>query len=146
MKSFTPAVVGSLRCGCSGLVVILVITGLATARANSPDGSDPFFKVLQIDGHEATGRIVSFGDSRLTIATKDGKKEVLLFDQLVKLTRESTVAGPVGESSQAVLLGDGDRLMRASIGVATDASFEIRSELLGKLEVPLDCVLGVVLS
>ena len=51
-----------------------------------------------------------------------------------------------GESSQAVLLADGDRLMRASIGSATDASLEVRSEMLGKLEVPLDSVLGLVLT
>ena len=45
-----------------------------------------------------------------------------------------------------VLLADGDRLMRVSIVSATDASVEVRSELLGKLEVPLECVVGVVLA
>ena len=84
---------------------------------------------------------------RVTIATKDGEEgERSPLDRLVKLTRESPGAIAAGESSQAVLLGDGDRLMRASIGTATDASLEVRSELLGKLEVPLDAVLGLVLT
>jgi NPCBM/NEW2 domain len=146
MKSFRAAVGGSLRLACGGWLLVLALAGPTPGRDSSPEGSDPIFKALLIDGREVTGRIVSFADSKVTIAMKEGKKEALSFDQLVKLTRESPGAIALGESSQAVLLGDGDRLMRASIGTATDASLEVRSELLGKLDVPLDGILGLVLA
>jgi hypothetical protein len=146
MNSFWAAGGGSLRLVCMGLLLLLSLDDRTQARDSSPDGSDSAFKALLIDGREVPGRIASFADSKVTIATKDGKKEAVPFDRLVKLTRESPGAIAVGESSQAVLLGDGDRLMRASIGTANDASLEIRSELLGKLDVPLDSVLGLVLN
>ncbi len=50
------------------------------------------------------------------------------------------------EDSQAVILPDGDRLLRTSIASATDTSLEVRSDLLGKLEIPLDSLLGLILS
>jgi hypothetical protein len=136
----------SLRASCVAMLVWLAVGGEAPARDTSPDDSDPAFVALLIDGRSIVGRIVSFGDSTVTIAVKDGKKESLPFDHLVKLTREAP--GPIvaGETTQAIYLGDGDRLMRATIGTATDASVEISSELLGKLKIPLDSVLGLVLS
>ena len=36
--------------------------------------------------------------------------------------------------------------MRTAIGSANETSLEVRSESLGKLEVPLDCLLGLILS
>ena len=121
-------------------------TSTLAARGGSQDGPDATFRALTIDGREVSGRIVAFGDDEVTLAVKEGKKEVLKFDRLVRLARESSTAIPAGENSQAVLLGDGDRLMRASIRGANDASLEVRSEVLGKLDVPLGNVLGLILS
>jgi hypothetical protein len=146
MKSFWAAASGSLRPACGGILFVLALAGWTRGRGSSTDGADPSFKALLIDGREVAGRIVSFADAKVTIATKGANKEALPFHQVVKLTREMPGAIAAGESGQAVLLGDGDRLMRASIGTATDASVEIRSELLGKLDVPLDSVLGFVVS
>jgi hypothetical protein len=146
MKSSRTAASGSWWLACGGWLLLLAMAGRAPAGDSSTDGSDPTFKALLIDGRELTGRIVSFDDSKITIATKEARKESLPFNQLVKVTRETPGAIAAGESSQAVLLGDGDRLMRASIGTATDASLEVRSELLGKVDVPLDAVLGLVLT
>jgi hypothetical protein len=128
------------------LLLVLFLAGRTRAWDSSQDGSDSFFTALLIDGRTPAGRIVSLGEAGVTIATKDGKKELLPLDQLVKLTRESPGAMAAGESTQAAFLPEGDRLMRVSIGSATDASLELRSEMLGKLEVPLDSVLGLILS
>src|SRR4051812_703916 len=118
MNSIRAAVSGSLRPACGGLLLVLALGGTIAARDSSSGGSDPTFKALLIDGREVVGRIISFADSKVTVATREAKKESLPFDQLVKITRETPGAIAAGESSQAVLLGDGDRLMRASIGTA----------------------------
>jgi hypothetical protein len=141
-----PTPSGLVRPACSALLILLVIAGRAPAGDGLPDSSDPVFKALLTDGRDLTGRIASLGDSKVTIATKAAKKEIVPFDRLVKLTRETPGAIAGGESTQAVLLGEGDRLMQASIGEATDTNIEVRSELLGKVEVPLDGILGLVLT
>jgi hypothetical protein len=123
-----------------------MLAGSASAGDTSTDSSESTYSALMIDGSKVTGRLVSFGEATITIALQGGKKEALPFDRLVKLTRELPAAIAAGENAQVVLLGDGDRLMRASIGAATDVALEVRSELLGKLEVPLDGVLGLILS
>jgi hypothetical protein len=146
MPSSRPTPSGSLRKACSALLIVLLVAGRAQAGDGLPDSSEPVFRASLIDGRDVVGRVASLGDSKITIATKAGKKEVVPFDRLVKVARETPAAIASGESTQAVLLEDGDRLMRASIGATTDASIEIRSELLGKIEVPLDSVLGLVLS
>ncbi len=131
---------------------VAAVLALSTFAARSwsgdmpPESSDPTFGAVMIDGRAETGRIVSFGESTITIAKPDGKKEALRLDRLVKLTRESPAAITAGDSSQVVILGEGDRLMRATIGTATDAALEVRSEVLGKLDVPLESVLGLILS
>ena len=135
------------RLACVGGLLVLALAGWTHARDSSPDDSDsPSFKALRVDGREVEGRIASVADSAVLIAQKEGKKESIPFDQLVKLTRDANGGPAAGESSQAVILGGGDRLMRATIGNATDASIEIRSEVLGKVEIPLDCVLGLALA
>ncbi len=134
----------SPRSHSAACLIIAVLS--SCARGGSQDGPDAVFLAKTIDGHEIAGRIIAFGDQEVTLAVKDGKKESLRFDRLVRLARESMVGIPAGENSQAVLLGDGDRLMRASIRGATDATIEIRSESLGKLDVPLGNVMGLILA
>jgi NPCBM/NEW2 domain len=146
VRSFSSAHAASLTRFGAAMLVLLTLAGRSTAGDPSADGSEPSFSALMIDGRTATGRIVSFGEATITIAPQDAKKEELRLDRLVKLTRELPVAIAGGENAQVVLLGDGDRLLRASIGAATDTALEVRSELLGKLEVPLDGVLGMILA
>lgn len=146
MKSTRAAARASLGLACIAWLFAASTELRAAERDSSTDAGDAPFKALQIDGREATGRIASFDGSRVTLATKEGKKQVLPFDRLVKLTRETPSPIVPGESSQVVLLGDGDRLMRAAIGTATDASLEVRSELLGKLDLPIDSILGLVIA
>ncbi len=130
-----------------GVAVFVFGAGSASADSeSSPVSSDPIFKALMIDGRSPSGRIVSFDQDAITIATPEGKKEKLPLEQLVKLTREAAPTVTGWEESQAVLLPEGDRLMRTAIGSANDTSLEVRSESLGKLELPLDCILGLILS
>jgi hypothetical protein len=132
------------------LVPAMAVMALLAARSSAGDSaaesSEPTFIAWTIDGRTATGRIVALGEGSIAIALPDGKKHTFRLDRLVKLTRESPAAMAAGESSQVVLLGDGDRLMRVAIGAANDAGLEVRSELLGKLEIPLDALVGMVLS
>ena len=120
--------------------------GRAAAPDSSPESADPGFTALLIDGRTTSGRILSFAESGITIATKDGKKALVPLDRLVKVTRDTPAAISAGESNQAVILAEGDRLMHVAIGPATDESLELGSELLGKMKVPLDSVLGLILS
>jgi hypothetical protein len=135
-----------LRPATLALLLTLLPGGRAPARDSSTDGADPIFTALLIDGRKPSGRIVSLGESGVTIASREGKKETLPLDQLVKLTRDTQGAMAAGESTQAVMLPEGDRLMRVKIDSATDSSLELKSEILGKLEVPLDGILGMILK
>src|SRR5262249_24690094 len=122
-------------------------TPAATARADAlPMSTDPLFKATPTDGRVPSGRIVSFDPRAITIATKDGTKEELPLERLVKLVPEVAPPVAVWEDAQAVVLPDGDRLMRVIVGSASDTSLAVRSELFGKLEVPLDSPLGLVLA
>ncbi len=137
---------GSLS-GVTGAAVLVIGTVSALADSeSSPVSSDPIFKALMVDGRSPSGRIISFDPDAITIATKDGTQESLALNQLVKLTREPVPTLPGWEESQAVLLPEGDRLMRTAVGSANDTSLEVRSESLGRLELPLDCLLGLILS
>ncbi|MGP0061966.1 MAG: NPCBM/NEW2 domain-containing protein, partial [Isosphaeraceae bacterium] len=135
--------------GAVASALMLVFAG-AVASAADPEGyqvsSDPVFKALMVDGKESSGRIASFGPDAITIASDDGVKAVLPLKGLIKLTRQPMPPPTPRDDSQAVILPDGDRLMRAAIGSSTDTTLEVRSESLGKLEVPLDSLLGLILS
>jgi hypothetical protein len=137
---------GPLSCVIGAAVFVLGTGSAAADSESSPVSSDPIFKALMVDGRSSSGRIISFEPDAITVATKEGTKESLALNRLVKLTRESAPTLPAWEESQAVLLPEGDRLMRTAIGSANDTSLEVRSESLGRLEIPLDCLLGLILS
>ena len=44
-----------------------------------------------------------------------------------------------------VVLPDGDRLMRVTLGIVDGDGLEVQSDALGKLSVPLDCLLGWIM-
>jgi NPCBM/NEW2 domain len=134
------AIGASLILSCAGATVS------AAEPASTQVSSDPIFKASMVDGKESPGRIVSFGVDAITIESDDGMKKVLPLSQLVKLTRQAIPPATAREDSQAVFLPDGDRLMRTAINSATDTSLEVRSESLGKLEIPLGSLLGLILS
>ena len=139
---------GWRRRAIGAALMLAFAVGFASAAdpESSPMSSDPIFKAAMVDGKEYSGRIVSFAADAITIASNDGVKEVLPLGRLVKLARQATPSATAREDSQAVILPEGDRLMRTAIGSATETSLEVRSESLGKLEIPLDSLLGLILA
>jgi NPCBM/NEW2 domain len=146
IKSLGAAPGAPWRPACAGVLLVMALGGRTPAGDGSQDGSDTAFKALLVDGREVAGRIVAFDGPRVAMMTREAKRETLPFEKLVKLTRESAGGLAAGESSQAVVLGDGDRLLRITVGTATDTSLEVRSELLGKVDLPLESILGLVLN
>jgi hypothetical protein len=121
--------------------------GLNQAAADSSAvSSEPVFTALKVDGGSVSGRIAAISTDRITLAAREDSQEVIPLRSLVKLTREPRPALQAMEGSH-VLLPDGDRLMRVIVGAATETTLEVQSHsALGKLMVPLDSVLGLVLT
>lgn len=69
----------------------------------------------------------------------------LSLERVVKVTRDVPVPPPTSDRSHVILPG-GDCLTRVVIGTSTDTSLEVLSDALGKLQLPLDSVLGLVVS
>lgn len=131
----------------AGLVLTLVATGAcAVASEDSPDRVEPTFAALLVDGGTVRGRIVAVENASVTLAAKDGKRQTLALDRLVKLTREAAAPAPEAEGEQAVYLADGDRLLHVTIGTSTDTRLQVRSDSLGDLDLPLSRLNGLVLA
>jgi hypothetical protein len=113
--------------------------------AGTAISSDPSFKALLIDGQTVSGRLDFLGPGAIKLVSSDGARHDLPLDRVVKLTREFSVPAPSLDASH-VILPDGDRMMRVSIESSTDASLEIQSDVLGKLSVPLDSILGLIFA
>jgi hypothetical protein len=130
----------------TALIAVCVAAAGAAAAEESPVPSEPVFTGLTIDGHTVSGRIVSIGPDKISLATDENAAEELEVRSLVKLSREPRSSPPVSEGSH-VLLPEGDRLMRVIVLATTDTALEVQSHsALGKLSIPLDAVLGLVLA
>jgi hypothetical protein len=111
----------------------------------APASSDPVFTALLVDGRTVAGRITSLGPHAIRIQSADGASQELPLDRLVKLSRETSVPLPLPEFAH-VILPDGDRIMRVVIGATTDTDLELKSDVLGNLAIPLESLLGLVMS
>jgi hypothetical protein len=120
-------------------------SSVADADWAGPVPSDPVFKALLLDGQAVSGRIVSLGPGTVRLASSEGAEHELPLDRLIKLTRDVPASLPPLDRAH-VVLPDGDRLMRVVVGSSTDTSVEVQSDALGKLVVPLDCLLGLITS
>jgi hypothetical protein len=127
---------------CVGLLAGMTSRSFAGV---APVSSDPVFKALLTDGGAVSGRVVSFGPGAIKLATAEGATRTLPLNRLIKLTREVPIPFTPPERSQ-MLLAEGDCICRATVGSSTDTTLEIKSESLGKLTVPLDCLLGLILT
>ncbi len=116
----------------------------ASPAAGAQNSSDPVFTALRIDGGTLAGRILSLGPRAIRIQSADGTSHELPLDRLVKLSRETSLPLPSPEFAH-VILPDGDRIMRVVIGSTTDTDLELKSDVLGNLEIPLDSLLGLVI-
>jgi NPCBM/NEW2 domain len=128
-----------------GLALIVGIPSLGSeALETRADSSDPVFKALLLDGRTLAGRIVSVGSGAITLVSAEGAKHELSLEGLLKLTRESSASlAPLDRAH--VMLPEGDCLMRVVVGSSTETAVEIQSDALGKLEVPLDSLVALIL-
>ena len=101
----------------------------------------PVFNALMLDGRTQSGRLVSLGPGAIALTSAEGAKHELPLNQVFKLTRD--VAGPVAAIDRSmIVLPEGDCLMRVTLGTASETALDVQSDTLGKLAVPLDCLLG----
>ena len=118
----------------------------ADAATASSSATEPVFTGLRIDGKTVSGRITSLTADRVTLADDGSNKEEVPLRSLVKLTRDVRTTGQANEGSH-VLLPEGDRLMRVIVGATTETAIEVQSQSpLASLTIPLECVLGLVLT
>jgi hypothetical protein len=133
--------------GLAAAIVCLFLGHSNAAPADNPAVStEPVFTAVKTDGGVVSGTIAAISADRITLAKGDDSRVELPLRLLVKLTREPFPAAGAIEGSH-VLLPDGDRLMRVIVGATKETSLEVQSHsALGKLTVPLDSVLGLVLT
>jgi hypothetical protein len=130
-------------------LLVVLAAGLsrpaAAGRSDAPVSSDPVFKGLLVDGRILSGRIVALGPGAIRLASAEGAEHELPLDRLIKLTREvpATLA-PFDRSH--VVLPEGDCLKRVVVGLSNETSLEVSSDALGKLGIPFECLLGLIMS
>jgi hypothetical protein len=135
-----------------GLLVPIIVVGsvffaveAARPAAAALPSADPVFTALLVDGRTIGGRITSLGPRAIRIQSSDGASHELPLDGLVKLSREASLPLPMPDYAH-LILPDGDRIMRVMIGSTTDTDIKLKSDVLGDLAVPLECLLGLVMS
>jgi NPCBM/NEW2 domain len=112
------------------------------AKSSSIVASDPVFTAHSIDGTTVSGRIRQLGPSETSLG--EAEDQAIALDRLLKLTRNG-FSLPYPPEGTIALFPEGDRL-RVSIGPAKETVLEARSYVLGELSIPLDSLLGLVLS
>ena len=133
-----------------GLLTTVLVLAAGLSRMAAADGpevaSEPVYTGLTVDGRSVSGRIADLSADRVTLAGAEGARQEIPFRSLVKLGRPSGPAPETAESSH-LLFPDGDRLRRVIVGATTETTLDVQSHsALGKLTVPLDSVLGLVLT
>ncbi len=129
----------------AGVVLALRAEAADTFQGSGTVPSDPVFTVLRTDQTTVSGRIRQISPKEITIMPPRGEAQVVPFGRLVKLIREDVPLPSVPDGS-LVLFPNGDRLSRTVIGPATETALEVQSYALGNLAIPLDSLLGLVLS
>jgi hypothetical protein len=118
---------------------------IANAGSDVPVSSDPVFQGLLIDGRTVSGRIVAFGPGTIRLASAEGAEHELRLDRLIKLSRDFPASLAPLDRAHAIL-PEGDCLMRVVVGASSETSLDVQSDALGKLALPFDCLLGVIMS
>jgi hypothetical protein len=126
-------------------IALLARLPARSAASGSEVSADPIFKALLIDGSATSGRIVSVASEAITLSSLDGATQKLPLKRLIRISREvpPTIAP---QDRSHVILPEGDCLMRVVVGSASDTSLEVQSDALGKLALPLDSLLGLILG
>jgi NPCBM/NEW2 domain len=136
---------GGLVWRCLGLVLAVVTAPLGFGGpADLTAQPDPIFRALLLDGRTQTGRLVSLGPGAITLASAEGARHELPMDRVFKLTRD--VYGSIAALDRSMaIFPEGDRLMRLTLGSATETALDVQSDTLGKVSLPLDSLLGWIM-
>ncbi|QEH36856.1 NPCBM/NEW2 domain protein [Aquisphaera giovannonii] len=150
MPATHPRPIGIRRPSCATAVAVLVAlavpSGAGAAAGEAPDGAGPVFAALCTDGKTVKGRLTALSAKGFTITRDGSDRRELPVREVVKLTRDPLPASPSVDGSH-VLLPEGDRIMRTIVGSTTDTSLDVQAHSsLGKLTLPLDAVLGLLLA
>lgn len=133
---------------CPCAVLACLLASWPASRAESPPTpSEPVFTGLLISGGTVSGRIGALDVGRVSLVGAENSKPAdVPFPSLVKLTRDLPVPAPATEGSHLLLPG-GEQLMRVTVGGSNETGIEVQSHsALGKMTIPLDCILGLVLT
>jgi hypothetical protein len=132
------------------LALVLLASDLRAAEpvpSGSPVPSDPIFTAHLVDGTTRSGRIHQIGPGgSIALVPEKGQEERLPLAQLVKLTREGMPLRLTPTEGAVVVFPSGDRLYRTVIGPATETTLEVSSYALGNLAIPLESLLGLILT
>ena len=135
---------GRFAWGLAAVLAVLISPQAFCGPPTTTTQPDPTFSALLLDGHTSRGRLDSLGPGAITLASPEGAKHLLPLNTVFKLTRE--VSGSVAALDRSmVVLPEGDRLMRVTLGSASETALEVLSDALGKLSLPLDSLLGWIM-
>jgi hypothetical protein len=130
--------------GCQLIGLFLAsATVIAPASRGEAPAAGPTFEIVTTAGPASPGRLAAIGVERIEAAPESGEPKAFATTELVRVSRR--VEAPAADGA-LVVLADGDRIARATIGAATDAAIDVQSTATGKASVPLDAALGLVLS
>ena len=130
-------------------IVLVLAAGLSrTAAADSSDvASEPVFTGLTVDGRTVSGRIAALSADRITLAVPRRRSGGAALPLAGEAEPPLRATAPETAEGSHLLFPDGDRLRRVIVGATTETTLDVQSHsALGKLTVPLDSVLGLVLT
>lgn len=138
----SPRLIGPI----AAMLVFAALAAHAAGPSTLPAPSDPTFSALRVDGSSAAGQLLGFeADGTVLLKPPEGEPIRLPVASFVKLTREGGPA-PAEPEGGIVLLPGGDRIQKATIGSASDATLEVQTAALGRVDWPMECILGLVLA
>ncbi len=145
-RNQSSSALGSGRPGPAMLTVAAILIATSALGAPSADRPqpDPSFTAQLLDGQTSRGRLVSLGPGVITLASEEGARHEFPLGKIFKLTREASGSVAAVDRSM-VVLPEGDRLTRVTLGAANETALELRSDSLGKLSLPLESILGWIM-
>lgn len=134
----------------ASLLIPLALAAAPTAQeadrpaAARPLASDPLLEVVPLDGAPVRGRLASIdAEGAVAVVDPEGATHEYGPGEWVKLARPGVPPGPTNAVAGMLVFPDGDRLV-AAIDEADERVVVARSPALGRLEAPLEALIGLV--